>query len=125
MIHRALLGSLERFMGVLIEHYAGAFPLWLAPVQAIVLPISDAHNDYAYKVQEQLEKEGLRVKVDARNEKTGFKIREAQLQKVPYMLIVGDKEVEAEAVAVRSRTEGDTGVLGIKEFISRMKEELT
>ncbi len=125
MIHRALLGSLERFMGVLIEHYAGAFPLWLAPVQAIVLPISDAHNDYAYKVQEQLENEGLRVKVDARNEKTGFKIREAQLQKVPYMLVVGDKEVEAESVAVRSRTEGDTGVVSVKDFISRMKEELT
>ncbi|BCW97230.1 MAG: threonine--tRNA ligase [Armatimonadota bacterium] len=124
MIHRALLGSLERFMGVLIEHYAGAFPLWLAPVQAIVLPIADRHAPYAEQVREELEKAGFRVKVDMRNEKTGYKIREAQLQKIPYMLIVGDREVESGCVSVRSRDEGDLGSRPLAEFVGMAREAL-
>ena len=125
MIHRALLGSLERFMAVLIEHYAGAFPLWLAPVQAVVLPIADRHVDYAYSVAEKLKAEGLRAHVDDRNEKTGYKIREAQLQKVPYMLIVGDREAEAGSVSVRSRSEGDKGAVLLGDLIAELKKELT
>ena len=125
MIHRALLGSLERFFAVLIEHYAGAFPLWLAPVQAVVLPIADRHVEYARKVADTLRGEGFRASVDDRNEKTGYKIREAQLQKIPYMLIVGDRESEAGAVAVRSRSEGDKGAADLADFISDLKEELT
>ena len=123
MIHRALLGSLERFMAVLIEHYAGAFPFWLAPVQAIVLPIADRHIGYAEKVAEALRAERFRAAVDDRNEKTGFKIREAQLQKIPYMLIVGDREEEAGAVAVRSRAEGDRGAVPLAELIELLKCE--
>ena len=124
MIHRALFGSLERFMGVLIEHFAGAFPLWLAPVQAILLPITDRHVDYAQKVAESLKASGFRVNVDDRNEKTGFKIREAQMQKIPYMLIVGDREAESEEVSVRSRAEGDKGGISVADLITQMKEEL-
>ncbi|MHB9037127.1 MAG: threonine--tRNA ligase [Armatimonadota bacterium] len=124
MIHRALFGSLERFMGVLIEHYAGAFPLWLAPVQAIVIPIADRHVEYAEKVVSQLKNEGFRVEVDDRNEKTGYKIREAQMQKIPYMLVVGDREAEAGAVSVRSRVEGDKGAIPVQELISSLKSEL-
>ena len=125
MIHRALLGSLERFMGVLIEHYAGAFPLWLAPVQAVVLPIADRHSEYAQKVADQLRAEGFRINVDDRNEKTGYKIREAQMQKIPYMLIVGDREAEAGEVSVRSRSEGDKGSVQMSDFIADLKKELT
>lgn len=125
MIHRALLGSLERFMGVLIEHYAGAFPLWLAPLQAVVLPIADRHVEYAQKVADDLKAEGFRVQVDDRNEKTGYKIREAQLLKIPYMLVVGDKEAEAETVSVRSRVEGDKGAIPIADLKRDMKKELT
>jgi len=125
MIHRALLGSLERFFGVLVEHYAGAFPLWLAPTQVMVIPIADRHHDYAYKVKERLEQEGFRVEVDARNEKTGYKIREAQLQKVPYMLVVGDREIATGAVSVRHREEGDRGVVSLEEFVPSLKNELT
>lgn len=124
MIHRALLGSLERFMGVLIEHYMGAFPLWLAPVQAIILPIADRHIDYAKSVEEKFKKAGFRVHVDDRSEKTGFKIREAQMQKIPYMLVVGDKEIESGAVSVRSRAEGDKGAIEIDELIKAFKKEL-
>jgi len=124
MIHRALLGSLERFMAVLIEHYAGAFPLWLAPVQATLLPITDKHNEYSEQVAAKLRSEGFRVAVDDRNEKTGFKIREAQLQKVPYMLIVGDREMEAGAVAVRSRSEGDRGAVKVEDLLAELKNEL-
>jgi len=124
MIHRALLGSLERFMGVLIEHYAGAFPLWLAPVQAIVIPIADRHSEYAESVAAKLRAEGFRVEVDARNEKTGHKIREAQLQKIPYMLIVGDREAEAGQVSIRSRAEGDRGAAPVDDLISEMKAGL-
>ncbi|MCL5104446.1 MAG: threonine--tRNA ligase [Armatimonadetes bacterium] len=125
MIHRALLGSLERFMGVLTEHYAGAFPLWLAPVQAVVIPIADRHIEYAQSVVAKLKAEGFRSEVDDRNEKTGYKIREAQLQKIPYMLIVGDREAEAGAVSVRSRAEGDRGACGVDDLVSELKKELT
>lgn len=118
MVHRALLGSLERFFGVLIEHYAGAFPLWLAPVQAAVLPITDAQNDYADTVAATLREGGLRVEVDARSEKIGFKIREAQLQKVPYMLVVGQREADSGEVAVRHRREGDLGSRAPGEFLA-------
>ena len=118
MIHRVVLGSMERFIGVLTEHYAGAFPLWLAPVQVIVLSIADRHAAYAKEIADALKEAGVRVEVDGRNEKVGFKIREAQMQKVPYMLVIGDKEVEAKQVAVRSREKGDLGPQAIEQFIS-------
>ena len=121
MIHRAQFGSLERFIGVLIEHCGGAFPAWLAPVQARILPITDAHIDYAREVEAQLRKAGLRVEVDARNEKMGYKIREAQLQKVPYMLVIGNREMENGAVAVRLRTEEDLGAMPVAEFLEMAK----
>ncbi|MGC8861570.1 MAG: threonine--tRNA ligase [Armatimonadota bacterium] len=123
MIHRALLGSMERFVAVLIEHYAGAFPLWLAPVQVVVLPIADRHVPYAESVASELKAAGFRVQVDDRNEKTGFKIREAQLQKIPYMLIVGDREQEAGAVSVRTRSEGDRGTMLLGELVDQLKRE--
>ena len=116
VIHRAIFGSFERFIAILIEHYAGAFPLWLAPVQAIVLPISDRHLVYAASVRDQLRAAGLRVDLDERQEKIGYKIREAQLQKVPYMLVVGDREAETGEVAVRKRVDGDIGVRTIESF---------
>ena len=119
MIHRAMLGSLERFLGILIEHTAGAFPLWLAPEQVRILPITDRTIDYAESVRAQLADAGLRVRVDRRAEKIGLKIREAQLDKVPYMLVVGDREAEAGAVAVRSRTEGDLGASPVGQFLDR------
>jgi threonyl-tRNA synthetase len=121
MIHRALLGSIERFVGVLIEHYAGAFPVWLAPVQAIVLPIADRHLEYAERVADRLRSAGLRVEVDGRREKVNAKIRDAQLQKIPYMLVVGDKEVEAEAVAVRLRSGENLGAQPIADFAALAK----
>jgi threonyl-tRNA synthetase len=115
MLHRTIFGSIERFMGILIEHYAGAFPTWLAPVQAKILPISDKYNDYAEKVKKQLEGMDIRVEMDTRSEKIGYKIREAQLQKIPYMLVVGEKEIEASAVSVRQRAEGDMGSKSVDE----------
>lgn len=124
MVHRALFGSLERFIGILTEHFAGAFPVWLAPVQVKILPISDAQKEYAEKVQEQLESEGIRTELDGREEKIGYKIREAQLEKVPYMLVVGEKEKEANAVGVRVRREGDIGQMLIEDFISKIKKEI-
>jgi len=122
MIHRAPFGSLERFVGVLIEHFAGAFPFWLAPVQATVIPIADRHAEYAGKVRALLAEAGLRVEVDARAERMQAKIRDAQLQKVPYMLIVGDREAAAGAVAVRSRDRGDLGPMPVEEFLHRAEE---
>ena len=116
VIHRAIFGSFERFIAILIEHYAGAFPLWLAPLQAIVLPIADRHLDYAGSVREQLAAAGLRAKVDERQEKIGYKIREAQLQKVPYMLVVGDREAAESTVAVRTRSGGDQGSSSSERF---------
>jgi len=124
MIHRALLGSLERFFGVLIEHYAGAFPLWLAPVQAIVLPISDRHQAYAAAVRDKLAAAGLRVELDDRQEKIGYKIREAQLQKVPYMLVTGDREAAEGTVSVRSRSAGDLGARSIDAFVAAAHDEI-
>jgi threonyl-tRNA synthetase len=116
MIHRALLGSLERFFGILIEHFAGAFPLWLAPEQVRLLPIADRHVAYSERVAASLKAAGLRVSVDARPEKTSYKVREAQLQKVPYMLVVGDREEAASSVAVRTRTGGDRGAMTAEAF---------
>ena len=107
MLHRAIFGSFERFMGILIEHYAGRFPLWLAPVQVVVLTISDKQHDYATKMTKILQKQGIRANFDLRNEKIGFKIREHTLQKVPYLLVIGDKEVETDSVAVRTREGAD------------------
>ncbi|NLZ44704.1 MAG: threonine--tRNA ligase, partial [Clostridia bacterium] len=124
MIHRALLGSLERFFGVLIEHYGGAFPLWLAPVQAVVLPVLPANQEYAGKIYDWLRENGIRAELDARNEKIGYRIREAQLQKVPYMLVVGEKEAAAGQIAVRSRKEGDLGAWDREQFLAKLKEEM-
>jgi threonyl-tRNA synthetase len=124
VIHRAIVGSFERFIAILIEHYAGSFPLWLAPIQATVLPIADRHLPYAAFVRDQLKAAGLRVDVDDRQEKIGFKIREAQLQKIPYMLVVGDREVETSTVAVRERSGGDKGASSIDAFIASAHDEL-
>lgn len=124
LIHRALFGSFERFIGIITEHYAGAFPLWLSPVQVKVLPISDNQKEYAYKVMEELQNVGIRVEIDDRQEKIGYKIREAQLQKTPYMLILGEKEVESNSVGVRARKEGDIGAMSISELISKLQEEI-
>lgn len=124
MIHRALMGSLERFFGVLIEHYAGAFPTWLAPVQAKILTITDGHIPYGQKVCDQMQAAGIRVELDNRSEKLGAKIREAQIKKVPYMLVVGDKEVENNAVAVRSRKDGDMGSMPTVGFIDLITNEV-
>jgi threonyl-tRNA synthetase len=126
MIHRALFGSIERFFGVLIEHYAGAFPLWLAPVQVTVLPITDRINDYAEQIAGELRNAGFRVESNTRSDKIGAKIRDAQLQKIPYMLILGDQEKENGTVAVRERREGDIGTMSLAEFkerITRQKAE--
>ncbi len=124
VIHRALMGSVERFFGVLIEHYAGAFPLWLAPVQAIVLPITEKQHDYARKVFEKLRLADIRVNLDTRNEKVGFKIREAEVNKIPYMLIIGEKEVQSGSVSVRRKGAGDLGTMSMDELLQRMREEI-
>ena len=124
MVHRAILGSLERFFGVLVEHYAGAFPLWLAPVQATVIPIADRHNEYAKSVAAQLRDSGFRVEVDDRSERMNQKIRQAQLQKIPYMLVVGDREAEAAAAAVRTRDGDNLGALPLAEVTARLASEL-
>jgi threonyl-tRNA synthetase len=123
MIHRALMGSFERFMGILIEHYAGEFPLWLAPVQATVLPLADRHAEYAREVQAALVEAGLRADLDERTESVGRKIREAELRKVPYMLVVGDREAEQRAVALRRHREGDLGTLPLEEAVGRLAAE--
>ncbi|HEY1338867.1 MAG TPA: threonine--tRNA ligase [Bryobacteraceae bacterium] len=122
MVHRALYGSIERFFGILIEHYAGAFPVWLAPVQAIVLPITDRQTEYARGIQKQLDDAGIRATVDDRNEKVNFKIREAQLQKIPYMLVVGDREQQNAQVAVRNRKHGDQGAKPLADFITEIRK---
>ena len=124
MVHRALFGSFDRFIGIITEHFAGAFPTWLAPVQVRILPIADSHKEYAEKLKEKLEEYNIRVELDEREEKIGYKIREAQLQKIPYMLIVGDKEVEANAVGVRSRKDGDIGAMSVEDFINKIEEEI-
>ena len=120
MLHRAILGSFERFLGILIEHYAGALPLWLAPQQVVVLTITDAQRNYALELEQRMQKVGLRVKADLRNEKIGFKIREHTLQKVPYLLVVGDKEVESDSVAVRTRSGEDLGTMKVNDLMDRL-----
>lgn len=124
MIHRVLMGSLERFFGCLIEHYAGAFPAWLAPVQVKVLSLTDNHIKYSEEITNLLIKEGIRARLDFRNEKIGFKIREAQVNKVPYMLVIGDKEIQDEVVSVRKRKEKKTEIMSIQEFLSKLNEEI-
>lgn len=124
MIHRVAFGSIERFIGILIEHYAGKFPVWLAPVQVKVLPISDKFMDYANKVKDELFEKGIKVEVDHRAEKIGYKIREAQLQKIPYMLILGEKEMSDNTIAVRSREDGDLGAMNLNDFIEKLNEEI-
>ena len=124
VIHRAIFGSVERFIAILIEHYAGAFPLWLAPVQAVVLPISDRHLAYAASVRDRVTTAGLRADLDERQEKIGFKIREAQLQKIPYMLVVGDREHAEGTVSVRTRAGGDRGPSSVDDFIAKARHEI-
>lgn len=124
MIHRVVFGSIERFIGILTEHFAGAFPAWLAPVQARVIPITDRHGEYARKVEKSLDDKGIRVELDTRKEKINYKIREAQAQKIPYMLVVGDKEAEQGTVAVRHRSEGDLGAMPLAEFENKLLEEI-
>ncbi len=124
MLHRTILGSMERFLGILIEHYAGAFPVWLAPVQAVLIPIADRHIEHVASVRQRLEQAGVRVEVYAEQEPMRVKIAKAQGQKVPYMLVIGDKEVDADAVAVRERTQGDIGQMGVDEFVSLVSERL-
>jgi threonyl-tRNA synthetase len=122
MVHRALYGSLERFFGILVEHYAGAFPVWLAPIQAIVLPITDRQIEYAKKVKAELEAADIRVTIDDRKEKVNLKIREAQLQKIPYMLVVGDREVQNDMVSVRNRKHGDQGSKRTADFLADIQQ---
>ncbi len=124
MLHRAILGSLERFIGILIEHYAGALPVWLSPVQVVLMNITDKQAEYATKVAEKLKKQGIRVQMDLRNEKIGFKIREHTLQRVPYLLVIGDREMENGAVAVRKRDGEDLGAMPVEEFVSRLQDDL-
>ena len=123
VLHRAMLGAIERFMGVLIEHYGGAFPLWLAPVQAVVIPIADRHVGYADEVASKLRGRGLRVEVDGRNERMNLKIREAQLRKVPYMLVVGDREAEGGTASVRSRDAGNLGATPMSKLLEDLSDE--
>ena len=122
MIHRALLGSLERFFGILIEHYNGNFPVWLAPDQVVIIPIADRHNDYADSLDKRLKEDGLRSRVDLRREKVGYKIRDAEMQKVPFLLVVGDKEVKNSTASLRIHTAGDKGEVDINEFLEKVKE---
>jgi threonyl-tRNA synthetase len=124
MIHRALFGSYERFIGILLEHYAGELPLWLAPVQVIVLPVSDRFNDYASAVRDSVRSDGARVELDDRSESVGRKIREAELRKIPYMLVVGEREEREEAVSVREHRAGDVGGMPLKNFLQRLRGEL-
>jgi threonyl-tRNA synthetase len=124
MVHRALLGSIERFFGILVEHYAGAFPLWLAPEQVRVLPLTEKQIEQARSVAAQLRAAGCRVTVDERSEKVGAKIRNAQIEKVPYMLILGPKEAESGMVSVRSRSAGDLGVMSLETLIEKVKAEI-
>ena len=121
MIHRAIFGSFERFVGVLTEHYAGYFPLWLTPVQVNILPITDSHKEYAKKINDELRKEGFRVNIDNRNEKIGFKIRESENKKIPYMIVIGDKEVESNNISVRQHLKGDIGKFELNEFKEKIK----
>lgn len=124
MIHRVAFGSIERFIGILIEHYEGKFPVWLSPVQVKILPISDKYMDYCKEVYDILYEKGIRVELDDRAEKIGYKIREAQLQKVPYMLVLGEKEVADQAISVRSRDKGELGQMKLDDFLQTVLEEI-
>jgi threonyl-tRNA synthetase len=124
VIHRVVYGSMERLLALLIEHYGGAFPAWLAPVQVEVIPVTDRSHEYASEVHQELINEGFRVSLDRRNEKVGYKIREAQVKKIPYMLIVGDREVDSRQVAVRHREQGDLGSGVLAEFVLKLKKEV-
>ena len=124
IVHRVVYGSIERFIGILIEHYAGAFPVWLAPVQAVVLPIGQNHADYARQTMQALQDAGLRVELDARNEKLGYRVREWQMQKVPYMLVVGDQEAFDGTVAVRTRKGGNRGTMKVEAFIELVRDQV-
>ena len=124
VLHRAILGSIDRFIAYYLEETKGALPIWLSPVQVKVLPITDKQMEYAKKVTQELEKQGIRVELDERQEKIGYKIRSAQVEKVPYMLILGDKEVEANGVAVRERKGGDLGQMSLEQFIVSLKEKI-
>jgi threonyl-tRNA synthetase len=123
MVHRALLGSIERFFGILLEHYGGALPLWLSPVQAMIIPIADRHIEFAHHVQRELRTKGFRIDVDTSGERMGNMIRRAQLQKTPYMLVIGDREVEAEVVSVRDRSGDDLGAMPVLQLVDRMVDE--
>ncbi|MBW3660697.1 MAG: threonine--tRNA ligase, partial [Gemmatimonadetes bacterium] len=123
VIHRAILGSIERFMGILIEHYAGAFPTWLAPEQVRIVPVADRFVEHAESVAEHLRNAGLRVHVDGRREGVGYKIRDAEVQKVPYMIVIGEKEVGTSKVSVRSHAEGELGETDLDHFVTRMRDE--
>jgi threonyl-tRNA synthetase len=120
MLHRTVYGSLERFLGILIEHYAGAFPYWLAPIQVRLVPVSDDHQEYVRKVSARLEERGIRVDIDLRDEKLGKRIRDAQLQKVPFMIVAGDREVETQSLAVRDRAKGDLGSMSLEGFFEHL-----
>ena len=124
MIHRVCFGSIERFIGILIEHFAGKFPVWLAPVQVKVIPVSEKSMDYAAGVYEKLKKAGIRVELDYKDEKVGYKIRQAQLEKVPYMLVLGEKEAAGGAITVRSRDKGDLGTAQLDDFIEDVKRRI-
>ena len=124
MVHRVIFGSIERFIGILIEHYAGKFPVWLSPVQVKLLPITEKQQAYAEELCAQMKAQGIRVELDSRNEKIGYKIREAQMEKVPYMLVLGEKEAQEKLVAVRRRDKGDTGAFPVGEFIAQVKKEI-
>jgi len=124
VIHRVVYGSLERFIGILTEHLAGAFPVWLSPVQVAVIPISERHDEYAKKIEKELKDKNIRVEIKNQNETLGKKIREAEMQKIPYLLIVGDKEIAANAVAVRERRKGDLGQMPINNFVDKIKNKI-
>jgi threonyl-tRNA synthetase len=124
MVHRALLGSMERFFGVLIEHYAGAFPVWLAPVQAVIIPIADRHVPYAHDVAKKLKQAGLRIEVNDRSDRMNAKIRDAQMQKIPYMLVIGDKEVDEGTIALRLRSGENPGTMSLDNFIEKAKQDI-
>jgi len=124
MIHRVVYGAMERFIALLIEHYAGAFPLWLSPVQVSVIPITERQHEYAAGISKRLQKDSIRVELDNRNEKVGYKIREAQVKKVPYMLIVGDREAADGTVSLRQREKGDLGPVLLENFIEKIKNEI-
>ncbi len=124
MVHRAIMGSIERFIGLLIEHYAGLFPIWLAPVQVVIIPVSDKFLDYADEVYRKLKEAGIRVKLDDESAKVGYKIRKAETMKIPYMLIVGQKEQDSGTVSVRSKREGELGNMEVSQFLDKITREI-